>query len=203
LDWNGQYLSFASRVEWRAWLQENHTRAKEALLIHYKKATGKQGLSVAEAVEEALCFGWIDGILRRIDAERHVVRYTPRRKGSVWSQVNKGRVERLIREGRMTAAGLAQVTLAKQNGQWQAAVQRGDVDTIPPDLQKALRKHRGMLKAFRELSRTRRKQYLWWIGAAKRKETWQKRVTALIEYLSGAGKALWDQSSTMPSSKRS
>jgi uncharacterized protein YdeI (YjbR/CyaY-like superfamily) len=188
LDENRQYLCFSSRAEWRAWLGKNHAREKEALLIHYKKATGKQGLSVSEAVEEALCFGWIDGILRRIDAEKHVVRYTPRRKGSIWSQINKGRVERLIQEGRMTAAGLEQVTLAKKNGQWQAAAQREDVNTISIDLQRALRKHNGMLKAFKELAPFRRKQYLTWIGSAKRDETWQKRVTILIDYLAGRGK---------------
>ncbi len=190
MDWSGQYLSFASRAEWRAWLQENHARAKEVLLIHYKKGTGKQGLSVPEAVEEALCFGWIDGILRRIDAEKHVVRYTPRRKGSVWSQLNKGRVARLIQEGRMTAAGLEQVAIAKENGRWQAAERLEDVDTVPAELTKALRKHPGMLKAFKELAPSRRKQYIWWIGSAKRDETRQKRIAALIDYLSGRGKPL-------------
>ena len=192
MDWSGQYLSFAGRAEWRAWLQENHARAKEVLLVHYKKATGKQGLSVPEAVEEALCFGWIDGILRRIDAERHVVRYTPRRKGSMWSQINKGRVERLIREGRMTPAGLEQVRIAKQNGRWQAAEQLEDVDTIPADLQKALRKCKGTLKAFRESARSRRKQYLGYIGSAKRDETRQKRIAALIDYLVNHDKLPWE-----------
>ncbi len=203
MDWSGRYLSFASRAEWRAWLRENYATAKEVLLVHYKKATGRQGLSVAEAVEEALCFGWIDGILKRIDAERHVVRYSPRRAGSVWSQVNKGRVERLTREGRMTAAGLAKVEQAKKNGQWDAAAQREDADTIPADLQKALRKHKGTLKAFREAAPSRRKQYLWWIGSAKRDETRQKRIAALIDYLVNHDKLPWDQSSTTPSSKRS
>jgi uncharacterized protein YdeI (YjbR/CyaY-like superfamily) len=184
------YVTFSSRDEWRAWLEENHAHEKEVWVIHYKKASGKQGLTVSDAVEEALCFGWIDGILKRIDAEKHVVRYSPRRARSIWSQINKGRVARLIQEGRMTAAGLAKVAQAKECGQWQAATQREDVDTILADVERALRRHKGMLKAFRSLAPSHRKQYLWWIDSAKRAETRQKRIAALIDYLAGRGKPL-------------
>lgn len=182
-----EYLCLSSRDEWRAWLEKNYAREKEVWLIHYKKVTGKQTLTINDAVDEALCFGWIDGLLKRIDPEKHVVRYSPRRERSIWSQINKGRVERLVREGRMTAAGLAKVALAKENGQWDAAIKRADADALAADLQKTLRRHKGMLSAFRKLAPSRRRLYLWWIDSAKKDETRQRRITALIDYLAGRG----------------
>ena len=114
-------MHFASRDDWRAWLEENHATALEIWLVHYKKHTGKPGLTLEEAVEEALCFGWIDGVLKLIDDEKYALRFSPRKKGSVWSETNKRRVAKLIRQGHMTEAGLAKVREAKANGQWQAA----------------------------------------------------------------------------------
>ena len=112
---------FPGREQWRAWLGENHDAAKELWLVFHKKHTGKGGLTYDEAVEEALCFGWIDGILKRIDDEKHMVRFCPRRKNSIWSERNKERVRRMIEAGRMTDIGLAKVQEAKENGQWAKA----------------------------------------------------------------------------------
>src|SRR5512136_2082325 len=121
---HGMLLPFISRDEWRAWLEENHATATEAWLVHNKKHTGKPGLALEEAVEEALCFGWIDGVLKPIDEEKYALRYSPRKKGSLWSETNKRRVRKLIKQGRMTEAGLAKVQEAKANGEWRAAALR-------------------------------------------------------------------------------
>lgn len=103
-------LHAATRGEWRAWLNENHASAPEVWLVFYKKTSGKLGVSYEEAVEEALCFGWIDGKAKSLDAERWAQRFTPRRPRSNWSESNKKRVRRLIEQGLMTSAGLSRVT---------------------------------------------------------------------------------------------
>src|SRR5512139_2793896 len=131
-------LHFAHRDEWRAWLEANHATAAEVWLIHYKKHTGKPGPTYEEAVEEALCFGWIDGLLKPIDAEKYALRFSPRKKGSVWSETNKRRVAKLIKQGRMTEAGFAKIKEAKANGEWRAAARREDSANVPADLVQAL-----------------------------------------------------------------
>ena len=116
------YLTFTNRDEWRSWLKSNHDRATEAWLVLYKKGTRQPSLSIAEAQEEALCFGWIDHMSKSLDASRYLLRFTPRRAGSIWSITNIRRVERLIEAGLMTEAGLEKIAEAQQNGQWEAAI---------------------------------------------------------------------------------
>ena len=106
------------RDTWRAWLAEHGATRREVWLLFHKKHMGRPGLEYVEAVEEALCFGWIDGQLRRIDEEKHAIRFTPRRTGSVWAKSNKARVARMIEQGRMTEAGMALVRDAQKNGEW-------------------------------------------------------------------------------------
>jgi uncharacterized protein YdeI (YjbR/CyaY-like superfamily) len=120
----GQPLYVTSAEEWRAWLQANHAVEKEVWLTFYKKHTGIPSLTFEEAAEEALCFGWIDSVMKRIDDEKYVLRHTPRKKGSNWSEVNKRRVAKLIEQGRMTEAGLAKIDEAKRNGEWDKATPR-------------------------------------------------------------------------------
>jgi uncharacterized protein YdeI (YjbR/CyaY-like superfamily) len=115
---SGQPLHVAASEEWRFWLQANHAVEKEVWLTIYKKNTATRGVTLEEATEEALCFGWIDSSMKPIDDEKYVLRYTPRRKGSNWSERNKKRVAELIEQGRMTEAGLAKIDEAKQNGEW-------------------------------------------------------------------------------------
>ena len=103
----GETLLVTSRQEWRNWLSQHHAGHKEIWLIYYKKSSGKSGISYEESVEEALCFGWIDGAIKGIDAETYAGRFTPRRAKSPWSASNRARVARLLQEGRMTDAGLA------------------------------------------------------------------------------------------------
>ena len=109
----------STREDWRAWLEENHDREKEIWLIYYKKPSGKPRVAYDDAVEEALCFGWIDSTIRKLDEDRYMQKFTPRNPGSVWSELNKRRVEKMIREGRMTQAGLSKIEAAKKSGEWQ------------------------------------------------------------------------------------
>jgi uncharacterized protein YdeI (YjbR/CyaY-like superfamily) len=178
-----------SRDHWRAWLAENHAAVEEIWLIFYKKHTGKPGLAYVEAVEEALCFGWIDGILKRIDEEKHTVRFSPRRRNSIWSELNKKRVGQLIEAGRMTEAGLAKVNEAKTNGQWDKAAQRENTTLVPPELTAALAKNDKARQSFEKLAPCYRKQFIYWVDSAKRDETRCKRVAQAVRLLS-CGKRL-------------
>ena len=114
----GEPLHFATAEEWRGWLEQHHAAQGDAWLTIYKKHSGTPAVTLQRAVEEALCFGWIDSSMQPIDGERYALRFTPRRKGSNWSERNKARVARLIEEGRMTEAGLAEIERAKQTGRW-------------------------------------------------------------------------------------
>jgi uncharacterized protein YdeI (YjbR/CyaY-like superfamily) len=173
-------LYFIARDAWRAWLEENHAAAKAAWLLHYKKHTGKPGLSLEEAVEEALCFGWIDGLMHRIDDEKFALRYSPRKKGSVWSETNKRRVAKLIKQGRMTAAGLAQVREAKANGEWRAAALREDTTNIPDDLRKALKANPQARRNFDRLAPSHKKQVIHWITSARTDTTRRRRIQETV-----------------------
>jgi uncharacterized protein YdeI (YjbR/CyaY-like superfamily) len=174
---------FRDRRDWRAWLAENYATAREIWLVIRKKHAAKAGLTYVEALEEALCFGWIDGILKRIDDEKHTVRFTPRRKNSIWSELNKNRVATLIQEGRMTEAGLARIKEAKANGQWAKAAAREDVTVVPPELTAALADNDQARENFEKLAPSYRKQFLYWIGSAKRDETRAKRIKTAIRML--------------------
>jgi len=175
--------SFADREAWRAWLAENHQTDKGLWLVIRKKHMGKSGLTYLEALEEALCFGWIDGILRRIDDEKHMVRFTPRRKNSIWSQRNKRRVNKLIREGRMTPAGLARIKEAKANGQWARAEVREDITVVPAELTRALAANEQARRNFESLAPSYRRQFIYWVAIAKRDETRRKRIEETIGLL--------------------
>jgi uncharacterized protein YdeI (YjbR/CyaY-like superfamily) len=175
-----QQLHFINRSEWRAWLQENHATAKEAWLVHYKKHANKPGISFEEAVEEALCFGWIDGVLHRIDEEKFALRYSPRKQGSVWSETNKRRVRKLIKQGRMTEAGLAKVSDAKANGEWRAATLREDVKNTPDDLKQALKANSQAQRNFDRLAPSHKRQYIYWITSAKTDKTRQRRIQETV-----------------------
>jgi uncharacterized protein YdeI (YjbR/CyaY-like superfamily) len=174
---------FPGREDWRAWLTAHHATAEEIWLVIHKKHAGKAGLTYVDALEEALCFGWIDGILKRIDDEKHTIRFTPRRKNSIWSEPNKKRVAKLIQEGRMTEAGLAKIREAKANGQWAKAATREDVTMVPPELTAALAENARARDNFEKLAPSYRKQFIYWIGTAKREETREKRIKTAIKLL--------------------
>jgi uncharacterized protein YdeI (YjbR/CyaY-like superfamily) len=165
---------------WRAWLEANHATKREVWLVLLKTHVKRPSVRLAEAVEEALCFGWIDGMLRRIDDERHMLRFTPRRPGSVWAASNKARVERLIAEGRMRPEGLALVEKAKRRGEWDRADAREDVSVVPDDLAAGLDGDPAACEAWGRLAPSHRKLYLSWIGDAKRPATRARRVAETV-----------------------
>jgi uncharacterized protein YdeI (YjbR/CyaY-like superfamily) len=172
-------LDFRSAAEWRRWLAKNHAKSQGEWVYMYKKASSS-GLRYQDALDEALCFGWIDGQIHAVDANRFRQRWTPRREGSVWSQVNKNKVKRLIAEGRMTEAGLAAMRDAKKTGRWQAAYTNRREDRVPPDLVKALRAVPPAWTNFRAFARTYRNMYAGWVADAKRPETRQRRIEAVV-----------------------
>jgi uncharacterized protein YdeI (YjbR/CyaY-like superfamily) len=178
-------LAFTGRGQWRGWLESHHREAGEAWLVLYKKGIREGSLTLDEAVEEALCFGWIDGKLRSLDAERYSLRFSPRRANSVWSVSNIRRVERLTQEGLMTEAGLEKIAEGHQSGQWDAAIRREQTDVMPPDLEAALRRTSGAVAAYRGLTDSRKKQLLHWLLTAKRPETRQRRIEAIVSEVSG------------------
>lgn len=172
---------FKDRDEWRKWLEKHHGSENELWLIYYKKHCGKESIQYEEAVEEALCYGWIDSKVRRLDNERYLQRYTPRKRKSNWSKSNKRRVEKLIENGQMTKAGLSVINDAKQDGSWERL---DDIETdavIPDDLAEAFAENHIAMNFFHHLSPSHQKQYLWWLKSAKKMETRQNRLLSIIE----------------------
>ena len=174
-------LSCATRDEWRAWLEAHHAQAAEAWLVIYKTGPRKTALTLADAQAEALCFGWVDVMNKRLDEDRYALRFTPRKPGSAWSISNIRRVEQLIEAGLMTAAGLRKITEAQQNGQWELALQVEQTDRIPEDLARALRQKKGALDGYRHLPRSRRRQILRSLLSVKSAETRQRRIVAIVQ----------------------
>ena len=178
-----ELLQFKNRDEWRAWLAENHSRSKGAWLVISKKHARKAGLSYEEAVEEALCFGWIDSIVKKRDAETFQQWFAPRRENSIWSVSNKRRAEKLIAEGKMTHAGMEKIEAAKRNGSWQQALGT-PTDLVPEDFQKALNSNTEAKQFFESLNKTDRYFYVYWITRAKKDATRRERILKAMERLS-------------------
>ncbi len=164
-----------SRAAWRRWLEQNHTRAEGVWLISYKKAAGKPRFEYDEAVEEALCFGWVDSKPNKLDDERSMLWFAPRKPGTGWSRPNKQRVERLIEAGLMAPAGLAKVEAAKRDGSWNA-LDAVEALEVPPDLEQALAARPGARSYFDAFPRSVKRGILEWIANARKPETRAKRV---------------------------
>jgi uncharacterized protein YdeI (YjbR/CyaY-like superfamily) len=181
-----------NRDEWRAWLVEHHEAEREIWLVYAKKNTEIASVRYDEAVEEALCFGWIDTTVRSIDATYYAQRYTPRRADSVWSALNLQRVERMVEAGRMTEAGLSKVPKTKAEAKERAATRLAQhPPEVPPDFARALRAARPARRSFDALAPGYRRQYLGWIAQAKRPETRARRIAQAVERLS-EGRKLFD-----------
>jgi uncharacterized protein YdeI (YjbR/CyaY-like superfamily) len=165
-------IEVRSRAEWRAWLAAHHARHEPVWLVTWKKGTAHY-LPYDEIVEEALCFGWIDSTARGLDAERTMLMLAPRRPGSVWSALNKQRIEKLEQSGAMTPAGRAKIDAAKADGSWNA-LDAVEMLIMPGDLAEALGK-RG-LATYDGYPPFLKKQVLYWINSAKRSETRAQRI---------------------------
>ena len=179
---------FKSPSDFRKWLAVHHANAKELLVGFYKKGTGKQSITWPESVDEALCFGWIDGIRRRIDDDSYSIRFTPRKASSTWSAVNIGRVNELIREGRMAPAGEKAFAARKENRSGIYSYEQRSAELIEPYAGK-LRRNKAALKFFASQPPSYRKAANWWVISAKQEETRLRRLEKLIS-LSAAGQTI-------------
>ncbi len=172
-------LDFRCAAEWQKWLRRNHAKSQGEWVYMHKKGA-RAGLRYSDALDEALCFGWIDGQIHAVDEEKFRQRWTPRRKGSIWSLVNRARVKRLKAEGKMTEAGLVAVRAAKRDGRWQSAYTSRTASELPADLRKSLRAVPGAWSNFNRFAPTYRNMYIGWVADAKQAETRQRRVAAVV-----------------------
>ena len=170
-----------NRAAWRAWLRRHHRTAPGAWLVYHKKHSDTPSVSYEEAVQEALCYGWIDSLVRALDADRYRQLFTPRKPRSTWSPSNKRRVARLLAEGRMQSAGLATIAAAKANGSWRSLDEVESL-TIPAELRRALAAEGDALRNFRGYAASLRKGMLYWLSSAKRPATRERRLAKLVAY---------------------
>lgn len=169
-----------SRKDWRQWLKKNHKTEQSVQLIFFKKETKKASITWSDAVDEALCFGWIDSIRRTLDNESYSQAFSKRKAKSTWSKINKEKVKQLIADELMTEAGHQSIKLAKQNGSWTILDQVEALD-VPKDLLKEFKIHPGSKAFFESQSKSIKKIMLTWIALAKRPETKSKRIKEIAE----------------------
>lgn len=168
-----------SRQEWREWLQDNHAKKESIWLIYYKKKSNVPTISYSEAVDEALCFGWIDSKSKPIDEKKFMQFFSKRKEKSVWSKVNKDKIQRLTKERLMTKAGFDIIEKAKQNGSW-TILDQAEALTIPADLEQEFEKRPNAKSYFLSLSRSDIRNILQWLVLAKRQETRAKRINEIV-----------------------
>jgi uncharacterized protein YdeI (YjbR/CyaY-like superfamily) len=176
-------IELASQTEWRAWLEEHHGSSKGVWLKIAKKAAPATTVTHVEALEEALCHGWIDGQRDRYDEHFFLQRFTPRGPRSKWSQINRESAKRLIASGKMHAAGHAQVRAARADGRWDAAYEPQSTAAVPEDFRRALDQNQPAREFFETLTGVSRYAFLYRISDAKRPETRAKRIAQFVELL--------------------
>ncbi|MFC1550465.1 YdeI family protein [Candidatus Neomarinimicrobiota bacterium] len=169
-----------NRKAWRSWLQKNHLSEKGVWLVYYKKHTKKKSIFYEDAVEEAICFGWIDGQIKRIDDERYMQRYTPRTSKSRWSVINIERAKRMIKQERMTEGGLK---IFQKGIKTKETVPSSKKFSVPVDLKSALAKKKKALNNFQNFSPSAKLAYVYWIGLARTDETRKKRIRITVDLL--------------------
>ena len=172
-----------NRNEWRNWLEINHSNVGEIWLVYYKKHTKKPTITYKESLEEAICFGWIDGIKKRIDSEKYTHRFTPRKKNSKWSPTNIEIAENMIKSGMMTTVGLNVYKNRKEYDKDYLKIRSSIGDSLSPEIEKMLKAHKKAWNNFIKFSASHKKQYILWINSAKKEETKQKRLSEAIELL--------------------
>jgi len=176
-------IAFESQSRWAKWLAENHAQPTGIWLRIFKKASGAASITYAEALDEALCYGWIDGQANKYDERSWLQKFTPRRKKSVWSKVNTQHVERLIKAGKMKPAGLKEIEAAKRDGRWQQAYDSPKNMTVPEDFLKELEKDSKAKTFFETLNKTNLYSIAFRLQTAKKPETREKRMKAILEML--------------------
>jgi uncharacterized protein YdeI (YjbR/CyaY-like superfamily) len=173
-------LFFEDRIAWRRWLEKHHDKASEVWILTFKTHTKKRCVCYEKALQEALCYGWIDSRLRRIDDKRHMWRFAPRRPNSIWSLGNRRRAERLINEGRMKSPGLKKVEAAKRSGEWGKATSPSKPPRMPKELKAALMKNKEAWRNFQAFARSYRTTYIYWVSVAKMEETRKRRIEEVV-----------------------
>lgn len=171
------------RKTWRHWLSKNFNQSLGVWLVYYKVGKSKPRLPYDDIVEEALCFGWVDSLPRKLDDERSMLLITPRKPKSVWSDINKERVTRLIANGLMATPGMEKIEIAKKNGSWDtltASNYAAETNELPDDLLKQFKGKNAALKNFKAFSPSIRKQFMYWIDSAKTDETRIKRLQQTV-----------------------
>ncbi len=173
------YKSFKTRALWRGWLAKNHETKKEIWVLYCKKHTGKTSMVISEGAEEALCYGWIDTALERIDEDCFILRYTPRRKKSIGPDVNKDRVKKNIKEEKMTKARLKAV---KGAGLGSREIKPSEPEIkIPADFKRALEVNEKAKEKFKAMPASNKKVYIWWITSAKHEEARARRIEQSVK----------------------
>jgi uncharacterized protein YdeI (YjbR/CyaY-like superfamily) len=177
------FLYVSNRKDWRKWLVKNQATEKEIWLVYYKKHTGKERIPYTDAVEEALCFGWIDSIITRLDDQKFAQKFTPRKDNSNWSDLNKKRVEQMIAQNKMTESGLRKIRKARETGKWDEIIIFPEMSKLHPDFKNELEKNPRAKENFSFLAPSYKKHYIGWISSAKREETQKRRILKAIELL--------------------
>jgi uncharacterized protein YdeI (YjbR/CyaY-like superfamily) len=173
-------ITFETAEQWREWLTKHHAASSGVWIRFFKKGSGVRTLSYAEALDEALCFGWIDGQKDAYDANSWLQKFTPRRSKSIWSKRNREHVARLIKEKRMTPAGLAQVEAAKKDGRWDNAYDGPSTMSVPEDFLNELKKDKAAYAFFKTLNRANMYAIAWRLQTAKKQETRARRMETLL-----------------------
>lgn len=176
-------LLFNTQKHWHDWLDEHHDQTRGVWLKHAKKSSGKQSVSYEEALEEALCYGWIDSQKQAYDSDYYLQKFTPRGPRSVWSKMNVAKVESLIKTDKMQPAGLAAMDLAKQDGRWDAAYDSPRASKVPEDFQAALDENPKAKQFFETLNKANVYGFCWRVQTAKRPETRKARIEKFIDML--------------------
>jgi uncharacterized protein YdeI (YjbR/CyaY-like superfamily) len=176
-------LDVRTAAAWRAWLSKHHKTQSEVWLVFHKRHTGRSSIAYDDAVDEALCFGWIDSLIRRLDDDRYARKFTPRRPDSRWSTANRKRYARLVASGRLMAAG-RKLAPTERSGD-APPVSSGNV---PPYIERAIKRHRSAWKFFQNLAPSYRRMYILWIDSAKREETKARRLDEAITKLAAGEK---------------
>jgi uncharacterized protein YdeI (YjbR/CyaY-like superfamily) len=176
-------LYFTNRKDWRTWLTENNDTKRVVWLVYYKKDSGKPIIPYHDSVEEALCFGWVDSVIRKVDSARYARKFTPRARVSKWSEANKERAEKMIKEGKMTSAGLARVRETKETGRWLKTHETKKELAIQSYFEEALAENKKALGFYSRLAPSYKRNAVAWIESAKREETRKKRLAEFIGIL--------------------
>lgn len=174
---------FKNADEWREWLHENHSVSKGVHLIFYRVNSGFESMRWEEAVQVAICYGWIDSTVRKLDDDRRIQVFSPRKDKSVWSKLNKTYIKKLLQENLMHESGLAKIETAKKNGSW-TSLDAVEELIIPEDLQSAFEQNNIAFENYQQFSKSYKKNYLYWLNQAKREETRNNRIIQIIELCS-------------------